>query len=58
MLLCFFKMEKNRARVREKEEEEGIPCGLMPLEILHLDTQVHKFAIMFTRSKASTDSWL
>jgi len=51
-------MEKNRARVREKEEEEGIPCGLMPLEILHLDTQVHKFAIMFTRSKASTDSWL
>ncbi|KAK4817142.1 hypothetical protein QYF61_002876 [Mycteria americana] len=33
------KMEKNRARVREKEEEEAIACDLMPLEILHLDIQ-------------------
>lgn len=44
--------------MREKEEEEGIACGLTPLEILHLHVQVHKVAIMFTRSKASIDSWL
>lgn len=44
--------------MREKEEEEGIAIGLMALEILHLGIQVHKLAMMFIRSKASTDSWL
>lgn len=40
--------------MREKDEEEGIAIGL----ILHLGIQVHQLAMMFTRSKASTDSWL
>lgn len=44
--------------MREKEEEEGITIGLMTLEILHLGIQVHQLAMMFTRNKASTDSWL
>lgn len=44
--------------MREKEEEEGMAIGLMILEILHLGIQVHQPAMMITRSKASTDSWL
>lgn len=44
--------------MREKEEQEGIAIGLMTWEILHLGIQVHQLAMMLTRSKASTDSWL
>lgn len=48
--------EKKRKR-KKKKEEKRIGEGLMLLEILHLAIQVHKLVIMFTKSKASTDSW-
>lgn len=47
----FFKMEKNRSRMREKEEEEGLVTGLMTMEILHLGIQVHQLAMMLPEAK-------
>lgn len=61
MLLCFFKMGKEKKKEQEEEEkkkeEKRIAEGLMPLEIPHLAIQVHKLIVMFTKSKAGTDSW-